>query len=164
MGGGLILLAVVTFVLLLVLLLSRSTRTDDVATLPPSGEPVSLDVKAGQKRMLFTVEGQPPPRCTMTDADAEKVVLHAVGSNVTVGSDGTEWKGFATFTARTDRVELACDDVENGQQVRVGASLGAGFVGGILAAILVPMILGVAGLAVLVVTTIFWFTRAPRTD
>lgn len=163
-GGGLVLVAVVTFVVLLVLLLSRSTRTDDVATLSPSGQPVSLDVEAGEKRMLFTVEGQPAPGCTMTDADDEQVVLYPLGSSVTVGTDGTEWKGFATFTARTGQVELTCVDAVPGQQVRVGAPLGAGFVGGILATIFVPLILGGAGVAVLVVTTTFWFTRAPRTD
>jgi hypothetical protein len=162
-GGGLVLVAVMTFVLLLVLLLSRSTRTDDVATLSTSGEPVSLDVVAGERRMLFAVEGQPAPRCTMTGADAEQVVLDPVGSSVTVGTDGTQWKGFATFTSRTDRVELTCDDAAPDQQVRVGAPLGAGFVGGILATIFVPLILGGGGVAMLVVTTIFWFTRAPRT-
>lgn len=164
MGGGLILVAVVTFIALLVLVLSRSTSTDDVATLSPTGGPTSLKVEAGEKRMLFNVEGQRTPECTMTDADDEPVELDPVGSNTTVGTGGRQWTGVATFTARTDRVELTCENVLPGQQVRIGPPLGAGFVGGMLAAVLLPLLLGGAGVGILVVTTILWISRAPRTD
>ncbi len=161
-GGALLLLGVAAFVVLLVLTISRASHTDGVATLPGSGEPVRMQVTAGEKRMLFAPEGQPAPSCTVADAGGTDVAVDGVSANVTVGTGGRTWKGFGTFTSPTASIEISCADAPMGQQVRVGEPLGAGFVGGILATILVPLVVGGAGLLVLLVTTILWLTRPPR--
>jgi hypothetical protein len=161
-GGALLLLGVVAFATLLILTISRASQTDDVATIDASGQPVRLEVTPDEKRMLFVVEGQPAPRCTLADADAAPVPVDEVTGSVTVDADGTTWSGFGTFTATTSEVTLTCPEATAGQQVRVGASLGVGFVGGILATILVPLVIGGAGLVVLLVTTVLWVTRPPR--
>lgn len=43
----------------------------------------------------------------------------------------------------------------------VGAPLGVGFAAGLVVTILVPMVLVLAGVAVLVTTAVVWFTRKP---
>jgi hypothetical protein len=161
-GGALILLGVVAFVVLLLLTVSRASQTDDIATTGPAGQPVRLEVTPDEKRMLFAVEGEPTPRCTVLDADGRTVPVDGVTGTVTVDSDGTTWSGFGTFTAGTSEVTLTCPDAASGQQLRVGAALGVGFVGGLVATILVPLVLAGAGAAVLLVTTILWALRPPR--
>lgn len=161
-GGGLLLLGVVAFVALLLLTVSRASDTDDVATMGPPAQPVRLEVTPDEERMLFVVEGQPVPRCAVVDADGTTLPLDAVNGSVTVDADGTTWTGFGTFTADTSSVTLICPDVTPGQQLRVGAPLGAAFVGSLVATILVPLALAVAGAGVLLTTTILWATRPPR--
>ena len=155
-GGGLVLVAIVVFVVGLVLTIRSSTDTD--ATFRTSG-PIGFDSEPGTERMLFVRSGAAEPSCTVRDGTGAERPLDHPAATTTVTTGGTEWTGFATFDSGDGNLTIRCTTVT---RIRVGDPLGAGFVVRLLVTILAPMGLGLLGMAVLVVTAVLWFTRPPR--
>jgi len=156
-GGALLLAAVAVFGIGLYLTASRATTTD--ATFRTDEGEVRVESPAGERRMLFVPEGAPVPECTVSDGSTERPLDDPAGTT-TVTTGGEEWEGLATFDSGDGALRISCTGGPT--TVRVGEPLGASFVVGLLVTLLLPAVLGVAGLAVLVVTTILFATRAPR--
>ena len=159
-GGARLVLAAVVFVVGLVTTVGRGTDTDVVALLRGPGQPVGAGVPVGEERMLFVPRGEPLPQCRVTDAEGREVPVRPTTVGTTVTTMGRTWTGVSTFTSPTAEIQVACSTPV--AQLRIGSPLGAGFAVGLLVTILVPLLLGGAGLAVLVVTTVLWSTRPPR--
>ncbi|GAB3259161.1 hypothetical protein GCM10027425_21300 [Alteromonas gracilis] len=159
-GGGLLLLGVISFVALLLLTLGRATTTDVTGQLGPQGEAV-LTVPTDERRMLFLAANGAGAPCQLVTRSGRPLELERSGLSATVTVDGVQWYGVGTFTSPESEVLAVCDALP-GTGYRVGEPLGSAFVGGILATIFVPMALGGLGLIVLLVTAVLWFTRPPR--
>lgn len=158
-GAVLLLAAVAVFAVGLVRTIGGATRTD--AVVDATASQVDVEVEPGVERMLYVPQGTPPPACTLTDASGQALDLRPSGVSTTVTAGGRTWLGAGTFTSPTPEVSIRCD-AEAGTLVRVGAPLGRDFVAGLLLTILGPLVLGGAGLVVLVTTTVLWFTRPAR--
>jgi hypothetical protein len=155
-GGALIVLAIAVFVGALVLVLRPLAQEDAVVV--ADGRPVTVDVPAGEERALFTRDLEPAD-CTVTDADGAAVRLRSVSGDFTYN----EWTARQRFDTGAGDVVLDCTSDVAGAEVRVAQvpSTGA-FVGGLVAAILGPIALGLAGFVILVVTGILYAVRPPR--
>lgn len=158
-GALLLLAALVVFVVGLWQTISGATATD--AVVDATSTPVQVEVEAGTERMLYVPEGQLGGGCALSDASGTPLTLSSVGATTTVTTEGRTWRGVATFTSPSAEVTVDCAGSPPGTLVRVGAPLGAGFAAGLVVTILVPMVLGLAGVAVLVTTTVLWVTRRP---
>ncbi len=158
-GALLIVLAAATFGGGLWLVLGPLLREDAVIT---AGEgPVEVDLPAGEERALFTRDGE-PVSCTATDVDGEPVELRRVSADFTTG----DWTADLRFDTGAGDVTFDCASppaAGPASEVRIGRvpSMRA-FVGGLLVAVLGPIVLGLAGLVVLVVTGILYVVRPPR--
>lgn len=156
-GALLLVLAGVVFAVGLFTTVSRGTDTDVEALVRGGGQPIGASVPVGEERMLFVPAGQPAPRCQVTDAEGRGLPLRSPSTSTTVTVDGVTWTGFALFTSPTEGIEVGCETTVD--RLRIGSPLGSGFVVGLLVTVLLPMMLGVAGLVVLITTTVLWFTR-----
>lgn len=156
-GGSLLGLAAVVFLVGLFTTVSRGTETDVVALLRGPGQQVGAGVPVDEERMLFVEQGQPAPQCRVTDAEGRELPLRTPSTGTTVTTMGVTWTGFATFTSPTASIEVECATPVD--RLRIGSPLGSGFVVGLLVTVLLPMVLGVAGLVVLITTTVLWVTR-----
>ncbi|WP_156384318.1 hypothetical protein [Marmoricola sp. Leaf446] len=159
-GGVLLALAAVVFVVGLVTTVGRGTDTDVVALLRGPGQPVGAGVPVDEERMLFVPRGEPAPQCRVTDAEGRDVPVRPTTVGTTVTTMGVTWTGVSTFTSPTAEVRVECATPVD--RLRIGSPLGAGFAVGLVLTILGPLLLGGAGLAVLVVTTVLWLSRPPR--
>lgn len=158
-GALLLALAAVVLAVGLFTTVSRGTETDVEALVRGGGQPVGAGVPVGEERMLFVPQGEPAPRCRVTDADGRELPLRTPSMGTTVTTGGVTWTGFATFTSPTESIGVGCATTV--ERLRVGSPLGSGFVLGLLVTVLLPVVLGLAGVAVLVTTTVLWLTRAP---
>jgi hypothetical protein len=159
-GGLLLVLAVAAFVVGLVLTLKAATHTD--TTFSTADGPATVEVEAGTDRMLFVPSGSGSPDCTVEDGSGART-LENPSASTTVTTGGDEWVGFATFDSGDGDLTITCDSAAP-VDVRVGPPLGAGFVVGLLLTILLPLVLGLSGFGVLVVTTVLFVTRRPGPD
>ena len=156
-GGLLLVLAVAAFVVGLVLTLKAATHTD--ATFSTADGPASVEVDPGSDRMLFVPTGSGSPDCTVEDGSGSRT-LENPSASTTVSAGGEEWVGFTRFDSGDGDLTITCDSAAP-VDVRVGPPLGSGFVAGLLLTILLPLVLGLSGFAVLVVTTVLFVTRKP---
>lgn len=158
-GGLLLVLAVAAFAVGLVLTLRSATGTD--ATFSTADGPTSVEAEAGTDRMLFVPSGAPSPSCTVEDGEGTRN-LDRPSAGTTVTTGGHEWVGFATFESGDGHLTVSCETAGRSPvDVRVGPTLGTGFVVGLGLTILLPLVLGLSGFAVLVVTTVLFVTRKP---
>jgi len=111
--------------------------------------------------MLFHVTGGLEPACTVDNGSGARTPPFPDGTT-TITTGGRTWEGFAAFDTGDGTVTISCEDIAPWTRLRVGPALGAGFVVRILVTILAPVVLGLAGMVVLVVTAVLWFTRQPR--
>lgn len=157
-GGLLLVLAVAVFVVGLVLTIKAATHTD--ATFDTADGPASVEVDADTDRMLFVPSGVAGPDCSVEDGSGSRP-LGNPSATTTVTTGGEEWVGFATFDSGDGDLRITCESASP-VDVRVGPPLGAGFVAGLLLTILLPLVLGLSGFAVLIVTTVLFVTRSPN--
>jgi hypothetical protein len=108
-----------------------------------------------------------PDDCTVVDTStgAELPLAPVTGeyrrSNGTMG----DWVGVYRFDPRSGELEVTCTGRSDQATVEIGkAPQLATFVGGIAAAILIPLLLGGSGFVVIIVTGILFATRAPRRE
>ncbi len=164
-GGVLIAAAVAAAVGLFIWTISGLFQTD--ATVLVDGQSHAVEVPTDGDRMLWIDQTMTTPRCRVVDAATDrKIPLRPVSGEFqrSNGSAG-DWLGLWRFDPGSGRLEVTCigalsrptASVEIGPAPRIGT-----FVGGILATIFIPLFLGLAGLAILIVTGILFATRPAR--
>lgn len=158
-GALLLVAAAVVFGVGLWWTLRGATTTD--AVVDATASDVGVGVEPGTRRMLYADQDDPVVDCRLTDADGETIELDPSRVDTTVTTEGRTWTGRATFTSATAEITVRCDG-PSGALVRIGSPLGGSFAVGIALTILGPLVLGGAGLVVLLVTTVLWLSRPPR--
>lgn len=155
-GGVLLVLAPVVFVASLFTVLSPLFRED--AVFAADNQTHVVDLPAGEERALFTPQGS-EVSCSSVDADGADVELRGVGGDFTVN----EWQAVARFDTGDGEVTFQCEGAGPTGEVRIGSlPSGGAFVAGLLIGILVPIVLGGAGLVVLIVTAVLYASRPAR--
>lgn len=145
--------------------LSAFVHTD--IEVPRDGAPHAVELSSGGEQMLWTYDFERRPVCRIVDQDTDaEVRLRAPGGEFRrdAGSAG-DWVGTWRFDPGSGQLEVTCtasawhptSTVEIGPAPRISS-----FVVGLLATIFVPLLLGLAGVAVLLVTGILWSLRPAR--
>lgn len=165
-GSALIVAALVAGVGLFIWTLSAFFTTD--ATVPTDGTPHSITVDTDGERMLWRDSAVFNPDCTVVDrASGEQIDLRPVHSQITKEFGDDEWTAAYRFDPGSGELEVACAALSGlrggGQGVEIGpAPSVGGIVAGVVATIAVPSLLGLLGLATLIVTGVLWSTRPAR--
>lgn len=164
-GALLMVLGIAVGVTVIVLGVKKVTVTD--AIFSADGSAHAVNAPSGERRMVFTPAGTAVPSCTFVDSSGTTLLTRAIFGQATVTTGGTEWRAFASIDSSGDgKVSATCAHPGGAQsQVRMGApvtveGLGGAIIGGVAA------LLGLGGLGflVLLVTTILWISRKPRTS
>lgn len=153
-GGVLLVLAPVVFGVGLFLTLRPLAQED--AVVRADGQPHLVELPAREERALFVDRPVVGTACQVVDGAGNQVDLRPVGGDFTFN----EWTATDRFDTADGDLTITCT---GDGRVRVGAlpSIG-GFAGGLAVAILAPLLLGLTGLVMLVVTGILYATGAPR--
>ncbi len=175
-GAGLVVAALAAGIGLFVWTLSAFFSTD--ATVAADGQTHRVSVDTDGDRMLWRSAIILDPACTIVDvANDQQVDLRRVTAQITKDTGGGDWIASYRFDPGSGELDVTCSGeagLENGSdwemgwgddepRVQIGPapSIG-GFVGGIIATIAVPALLGLFGVATLLVTGILWSTRPAR--
>jgi hypothetical protein len=173
-GAGLIVVGLAAGVALFVWTLSAFFSTD--ARVPADGQPHTVTVGTDGDRMLWRGDDVLDPACRIVDtANGRELRLRPVGADLSRDTprDG-EMVAAYRFAPGSGELEVTCtvqSDVGGdpdwqmtfGEKVVIGPAPSIGsFVVGIVATIAVPGLLGVLGLATLIVTGVLWATRPAR--
>ena len=140
------------------------------ATVPVDGRPHQVGVGTDGDRMLWLEDGF-TQRCTIRDLENGAPVSLSPVTGSFHRSDGSgDFRGGYRFDPGSGRLGVTCRSMPGGA---MDASAGSVLIGkaprigsfavGILAGILVPLVLGAAGLVILIVTGVRFATGAPRT-
>jgi hypothetical protein len=176
-GAALILLAGVIGVALFVWALRPFFSTD--ARVPADGRPHVVTVDTDGDRMLWRDDDVFDPGCRVVDtATGEEIALRPVTSQMTRDLGDGEFVASFRFSPGSGELEVTCaagagtdlDDPTDpdwemgwGEEVVIGPAPNVGGMAAALAAgVIVPGLLGLTGLAMLVVTGILWATRPAR--
>jgi hypothetical protein len=162
LGTGLIIIAIGIAVGIFVWLLAAFLDFD--ATIDADGRPHNVTVGTDGDRMLWTDSSA--QTCRLTDLDTGKPIpLHQVDGSFSRSDDQGDFEGFLSFDPGSGHVEITCVQTDGSTPGTVLISsvppIGS-FVVGILVAIFVPGLLGLAGLVVILVNGILWSTRQPK--
>ena len=138
------------------------------AEVPRDGRPHVVELSSDGDQMLWTYDFEAEPVCHVVDlGSGDEVALRAPGGEFRRDDGGTAGDRVGTwrFDPRSTRVEVTCTSA--GGQPPSTVEIGAAprirsFVLGLLATIFVPLLLGLAGVAVLLVTGILWSLRPAR--
>lgn len=158
LGGGLVLAAVVAGIGLFIWTLSSFLETD--AEIPADGLAHVVTVGTDGDRILWLEDGV-GQTCLVADAETGSAVAQRPlsGTYKRSDSDGS-WHGGGRFDPGSGRLAVTCT---GGGTALVGPAPQFGsFFAGILATILVPLGLGLIGLAILITTGILWAIRPAR--
>ncbi|GAB2880679.1 hypothetical protein [Nocardioides pacificus] len=163
MGAALLVLAAVAGVGLFVWTLVGFTETD--TAVPADGETHTVTVPSEGDRMLWYDESRVRPECIVEDAaTGESLTLRSPGGSFTRGDGSASWRAFHRFDPGSGELVVTCTSSASDAEVEIGpAPRVATLVGGILATLLVPVLLGGIGLIVLVITAVRFATGDPRT-
>ncbi len=170
LGVGLIVLAIAAAIALFIWTFSSFFHTD--ARVAADGQAHQVTVDTDGDRMIWTESPGSlfPPECTVVDhATGDQVPLRHVSGEFR-RNNGTSggWVGTYRFDPGSGHLEVTCTtdgfgDATTTSYVEIGPSPSfGGLAGGILLSMLVPGLLGLTGVAVLIVTGIFFATRPPR--
>jgi hypothetical protein len=164
-GALLVVAGIAIGVTVIVLGLRKVTVTDGIFRADGSAHVVSAP--RGERRMVFTPAGSSVPSCTFVDGSGRKLLVRAIFGEATVTTGGTDWQAFGSIDSSGDgKVSATCGPAGGAEsQVRMGAPVTvAGLGGTILGGVAALLGLGGLGFAVLLVTTILWVSRKPRTS
>lgn len=172
-GGGLIALGLVAGVALFIWTLSAFFTTD--ARVPADGEPHAVTVDTDGDRMLWRDDDVFDPGCRIVDrASGREIPLRPVTSQFSRSTGDDDLVAAYRFAPGSGDLEVTCSaqadtggdpdwEMSWGEEVVIGpAPSVGGFVGGLIATIAVPSLLGLFGLATLIVNGVFWATRPAR--
>lgn len=158
-GGGLIVAAVAAGIGLFIWTLSAFFSTD--ATVPADGQTHAVTVGTDGDRMLWRDSAVLDPQCTVIDtATGAQVDLRPVNGDFTRDLHERSWTGAFRFDPGSGALDVTCAE-GGGVEIGPAPSIG-GFIGGIFASIAVPGLLGLFGLATLLVTGILWSSRPAK--
>lgn len=160
LGIALILVAVVAAVGLFVWTISGFFDTD--ARVPADGQPHQVSVGTDGDRMLWVDDTMTHPACRIVDRATGRVIAQRpVGGDFRRDRGAGDWVGASRFSPGSGHLTVRC--VGRGGSVEIGSAPRIrSFVVGIVATIVVPLVLGLAGLVVLLVTGILWSSRPAR--
>jgi hypothetical protein len=156
--GGLLVAAGVAAGIVLFLRIFDSGFLDVDATVPPDGEVHRVTVDPGTDRYLWARQDGSTDCVVLDAATGGAITLGSVDGRVTRTADGDSWQAVASFDPGSGSLAVTCSPEAGPAQI--GPSLDVGdFVGRILVAILVPLVLVGLGLAALIGTAVLWATR-----
>lgn len=163
-GAGLIVLSIAAAVGLFLWTLSGFFETD--ARLPADGAPHQVTVGTDGDRMLWKDDDIFEAGCQIVDrATGDEISLLAEGGGFTRSTGSGDWVGAYRFDPGSGDLEVTCAPsslVEADQvgEIEIGPAPQIGnFVAGLIATIAIPALLGLSGIAILLVTGILWATR-----
>jgi hypothetical protein len=120
--------------------------------------PVQVDLPAGEERAIF-YGGPSSAQCNATDGSGAQIDFRSVTGEFTFN----EWTAAARFDTGDGDVTFSCRSEFGSEEVRIAQLPSTTtFVAGLLVGILVPLLFGLVGLIILIVTGIMWATRPPR--
>lgn len=154
-GGVLLVLAPLVFVGALFSVLRPLTQED--AVFAADGQPHQVSVDADAERALFSEDGS-PVSCSATDGSGEEIEFRNVTGEFTIN----EWQALGRFDTGDGELTFTCENA-SGSDVRIAQLPStATFVVGLLVGLIVPLVLGLAGIVILIVTGVLFATRPPR--
>lgn len=161
-GAGLIVAGGAAAVALFVWTLWAFFSTD--ARAPANGRPHTVAVDTDGDRMLWRPDDVFDPGCRVTDtATGEEIPLRPVTSQLTRNTGDGDLTAAYRFAPGSGELEVTCRASEDGEDVVIGpAPTAGGFVGGLIATVAVGGLLGLLGLATLIVNGVLWATRPAR--
>ncbi len=158
-GGGLILAGLAIGIGMFVWTLRGFLETD--ATIPADGRQHAVTVGTDGDRMLWVHEYDAAD-CSIVDAaTGQEVAYSPVSGSFTKSGGGGEWIGDRRFDPGSGELRVLCAPTGGPAEIGPAPDFGT-FVGGILATILAPVLLGAIGLIVLIVTGVRFANGAPR--
>lgn len=162
LGTGLVIVAIGIAVGTFIWLLAAFLDFD--ATIDADGQPHNVTVGTDRDRMLWTDSAA--QTCRLIDLDTgEPIPLRHVSGDFSRSDGNGDFEGFLRFDPGSGHLEITCVQTDGSTPgtVRIGPLPRIGsLVVGILVAIFVPAILGLAGLVIIIVNGILWSTRQPR--
>jgi hypothetical protein len=158
-GVALIVAAIAAGIGLFIWTLSGFLDTD--ATISADGQPHHVTVGTSEDRMLWLEDGFGQECAIVDQRSGAQIRLHPVSADYTRSDSSGDWSGFARFDPGSGDLEVTCTASDGAVLIGPAPQIGS-FVGGILATIFAPLLLGLAGLVVLIVTGILFTTRPAR--
>jgi hypothetical protein len=162
LGTGLIVVAVGTAIGVFVWLVAAFLDFD--AYVDADGQPHNVTVSTDGERMLWM--DSTAQSCRIIDRDTgDAIPLHRVSGDFSRSDSRGDFEGLLKFDPGSGHIEITCAQTDGSSPgtILISAMPRIGsIVVGVLVAILVPGLLGLAGLVVLLVTGILWSTRQPR--
>ena len=150
------LLAPIIFVGSLFTVLRPLTQED--AVFAAAETPVQVELPAGEERALFSNTGFSAD-CTAVDGSGADVTFRPVTGEFTFN----EWSAVSRFDTGDGDLTFTCEGEFQDSEVRIAQLPSTGvFVAGIVIGIVAPLVLGLLGLLMLIVTAVLYGTGAPR--
>ena len=144
---------------LLVWTLGGFLTTD--ATIAVDGRAHSVSVPTDGDRFLW-VQEYDAASCSIIDtATGSEVAYAPLGGSYTRSGGSDAWVADRRFDPGSGRLEVTCAGADGSVQIGAAPKIG-NLVGGVFAAIAIPLALGGLGLVVLIVTAVLFATGAPR--
>lgn len=157
-GGALIVLAPIIFVGALFTVLRPLTQEDAVFAV--SDSPVQLDLPAGEERAVFSDRGVSAD-CSAVDGSGAELDFRPVSGDFTFN----EWTAVSRFDTGDGDVTFTCEGLYPNSEVRIAQLPSTGvFVAGIVIGVVAPLVLGLVGFLMLIITAILYASGAPRTQ
>lgn len=140
--------------------LSGALETD--ATVAVDGIPHQVNVATDGDRLIYVRSGGASPSCTVIDlASGQPINVRDVNATITRSNADGEWRAAHRFDPGSGNLTVTCSG-SSGGTAQIGPDLGSGFVGGLLATIGVPLVLGGLGVIVGLVLLVRTISGAPR--
>ncbi len=161
LGGALLVGAVAAGVALLLWTLSSFMETD--ATVPADGVAHPVSVPADGDRVLWFPAGT-RLTCRVVDSEAgQDVALGAVSGSFEKSDGDGDWFAARRFDPGSGELDVTCASPGARPDVQVGPAPDiGGFLRSIALTVTVPLLMGLAGLVVLLVTAVRWATGRLR--
>lgn len=159
--GGLLVVAGIVAGIVLFTRIFTSEFLSVEATIQPTGAPHLVTVDTDGDRFLWEPQyGEAD--CTVRDAESGgAITLVPVDGSFTRSVNADAWQAVSTFDPGSGHLSVTCSPEAGPAQIGPALEVEA-FVLKLLTAILVPLLLGGLGLAVLIAVTIMYVTRSRR--
>jgi hypothetical protein len=151
------LVGLVVGVTLFVMIFRGILETD--TSVPVDGESHTVSVPTDGDRMIWAETLGERPQCTVIDrSSGQEVRLEATNGDF----ERNEQIGVRTFDPGSGDLDITCTG-EPGTEIEVGPAPSiTGLVGGIVAAVGIPLLVGGSGFLIVVITGILFVSRPPR--
>lgn len=160
-GGLLVVAGIVAGIVLFVRIFDSGFLTVE-ATVPPDGTAHLVTVETDGDRFLWEPQ-YGTADCAVRDADTGgTITLEPVDGTFTRSYNADAWQAAARFDPGSGRLSVTCSPDQGPAQIGPALVI-EDFVVAIVLAIVVPLLLGGLGLAVLIGVGILWATRPKRT-